>query len=263
MPNIQFQFRRGTAAEWTSANPTLASGEMGIETDTNLFKLGNGSTSWTSLAYGGIQGVGYANVTSTSSLTIGTGNKTIITSRTALATAFTPGNRVRIWNTSTPTNYMEGNLTSFSGTTMIASVDYTSGSGTYSTWTITLTGAIGATGPQGATGLTGATGVAGAAGSTGATGSFSGTTSIPIVTTNATASTSTGTGALIVTGGAGISGNLYVNAIYTDNRYYANGSPFLGGGGGGGGGAGYTNLDGGTPESVFGGITGVDGGGVT
>lgn len=56
MPNIQLQFRRGTAAEWTSANPTLASGEMGIETDTSKFKVGNGSTAWNSLAYGGIQG---------------------------------------------------------------------------------------------------------------------------------------------------------------------------------------------------------------
>jgi hypothetical protein len=56
MPNIQFQFRRGTAAEWTAANPTLASGEMGIETDTDRFKVGDGSTLWNSLAYGGIQG---------------------------------------------------------------------------------------------------------------------------------------------------------------------------------------------------------------
>jgi hypothetical protein len=53
---IQIQFRRGTASQWTSANPTLAEGEMGIETDTDLFKIGDGSTAWTSLAYGGIQG---------------------------------------------------------------------------------------------------------------------------------------------------------------------------------------------------------------
>jgi len=53
---IQIQFRRGTASEWTSANPILAVGEMGIETDTNLFKIGNGNTAWNSLAYGGIQG---------------------------------------------------------------------------------------------------------------------------------------------------------------------------------------------------------------
>jgi hypothetical protein len=45
------QLRRDTAANWTSTNPTLASGEMGIETDTGKFKIGNGSTAWTSLAY--------------------------------------------------------------------------------------------------------------------------------------------------------------------------------------------------------------------
>jgi hypothetical protein len=52
----QFQFRRDTSTNWTTNNPTLLSGEMGIETDTNMFKLGDGATAWTSLAYGGIQG---------------------------------------------------------------------------------------------------------------------------------------------------------------------------------------------------------------
>lgn len=50
---IQMQQRRGTAAQWTSANPTLAAGEIGFETDTKKFKIGNGSTAWTSLDYVG------------------------------------------------------------------------------------------------------------------------------------------------------------------------------------------------------------------
>lgn len=54
--SVQLKFRRGTAAQWTSSNPTLAAGELGIETDTNRFKIGNGSTAWNSLAYGGLQG---------------------------------------------------------------------------------------------------------------------------------------------------------------------------------------------------------------
>jgi hypothetical protein len=55
---IQIQYRRGTAAEWTAANTLLAQGEPGYETDTGKFKVGNGSTSWNSLAYSsGIQGV--------------------------------------------------------------------------------------------------------------------------------------------------------------------------------------------------------------
>lgn len=47
----QIQLRRGTAAEWTSANPTLGAGEMGVETDTSFTKIGNGSTAWNSLPY--------------------------------------------------------------------------------------------------------------------------------------------------------------------------------------------------------------------
>ena len=43
--------RRSTAAEWTSANPILASGELGLETDTSKFKFGNGTSTWTALAY--------------------------------------------------------------------------------------------------------------------------------------------------------------------------------------------------------------------
>jgi len=48
---VQIQLRNGTAAQWTSANPILAVGEVGVETDTNKFKVGDGSTSWSSLLY--------------------------------------------------------------------------------------------------------------------------------------------------------------------------------------------------------------------
>ena len=47
----QVQLRRGTAASWVSANSTLASGEVGFETDTLKFKIGNGSSAWNALAY--------------------------------------------------------------------------------------------------------------------------------------------------------------------------------------------------------------------
>lgn len=48
---IQIQMRRGTAAQWTSSNPTLAVGELGVETDTNKLKVGDGTTAWNSLGY--------------------------------------------------------------------------------------------------------------------------------------------------------------------------------------------------------------------
>ena len=47
----QVQFRRGNAAAWTAANPTLAEGELGLELDTGKFKLGNGTTAWNALSY--------------------------------------------------------------------------------------------------------------------------------------------------------------------------------------------------------------------
>jgi len=56
MPFIQFQHRRDPASTWATNNPVLASGEMGIETDTSLFKIGNGATGWVGLPYGGMKG---------------------------------------------------------------------------------------------------------------------------------------------------------------------------------------------------------------
>jgi hypothetical protein len=47
----QIQLRRDTAANWTSNNTVLAAGEFAWESDTNKFKIGDGTTAWTSLAY--------------------------------------------------------------------------------------------------------------------------------------------------------------------------------------------------------------------
>lgn len=46
-----WQFRRDSAANWTSANPVLADGEMGLESDTHKAKIGDGVTPWTGLLY--------------------------------------------------------------------------------------------------------------------------------------------------------------------------------------------------------------------
>lgn len=52
MPVVtQIQLRRGTAASWTSTNPILAAGEAGVESDTGLMKIGNGTNTWTQLNY--------------------------------------------------------------------------------------------------------------------------------------------------------------------------------------------------------------------
>ena len=66
------QIRRDTASNWTSANPILAQGELGAETDTSKIKIGDGTTAWASVPYL-IDAGDYLTATSTNTLT----NKTI------------------------------------------------------------------------------------------------------------------------------------------------------------------------------------------
>lgn len=63
---VQIQLRKGTAAQWTAANPTLALGEPGIETDTGRIKCGDGVTAWAGLAY-----ANDADITAHSAVTAG------------------------------------------------------------------------------------------------------------------------------------------------------------------------------------------------
>ena len=74
----QIQVRRGTASSWTSANPTLASGEWGYETDTGLAKIGDGSTAWTSLGYfGGSSTVEFNEETASYTLVLADAGKVV------------------------------------------------------------------------------------------------------------------------------------------------------------------------------------------
>jgi nitrogen fixation protein len=50
---ITIKLRRGTASQWTTTNPILAEGEVGLETNTRKFKVGDGATAWNSLTYWG------------------------------------------------------------------------------------------------------------------------------------------------------------------------------------------------------------------
>ena len=49
--SVRLQFRRGTEAEWFAADTVLGEAEIGYEIDTKKIKVGNGLTSWNSLAY--------------------------------------------------------------------------------------------------------------------------------------------------------------------------------------------------------------------
>jgi hypothetical protein len=135
--SVLIQFRRDTAAAWTLANPVLASGEMGVETDTNQFKIGNGATPWNSLAYGGI--AGGPGATGPQGSTGATGIQGPI-GATGVAG---------------PTG-----ATGLTGATGPIGPQGSTGA----------TGNTGPTGPQGSTGATGNTGPTGATGLLGATG---------------------------------------------------------------------------------------------
>jgi hypothetical protein len=64
------QFRRQNAAQWTASNPILAVGELGLELDTKYFKIGDGTTAWNSLAYGGMNSPTGVTATSGDSSTL-------------------------------------------------------------------------------------------------------------------------------------------------------------------------------------------------
>ena len=49
----RIKLRRDTAANWLDANPILAAGEPGLETDTGKIKYGDGVTAWTLLEHAG------------------------------------------------------------------------------------------------------------------------------------------------------------------------------------------------------------------
>ena len=145
---VKIQYRRDTAANWSSANPLLAQGEVGYEYDTGRFKVGNGTTSWTSLTY-------------SSGVTGPTGPSS--TAAVGTVTTLGPGASATVNN---------------SGTATAAVYNFGIPQGVTGP-----TGSVGATGPIGATGPTGAIGATGAAstvvGPTGPTGA-QGAQGVPI-----------------------------------------------------------------------------------
>jgi len=91
----------------------------------------------------GPTGLGYTNLTSSSSVTIGTGSKTFTVDQAASETAFAIGQTVRVFSTANPSNFMAGTITGYDGTNLLTvSVSYVGGSGTYSDWKVHATGAV-------------------------------------------------------------------------------------------------------------------------
>lgn len=90
--------------------------------------------------------------TSTTSLAIETGSKVFTTQSGKF---FEAGRWLLATSDANPTNYMHGQVTSYSGTTLTLNVTNIGGSGTLADWTITISGTRGATGATGATGAQG------------------------------------------------------------------------------------------------------------
>lgn len=102
------------------------------------------------IAQPGTAGAGYT-ASSTTSLATGTGSKTFTTQA---GLAYSVGARIRATSVGT-SEYMEGLVTSYSVTTLIATMDLNSGTGTHADWNINLAGNQGSQGPQGVAGPAG------------------------------------------------------------------------------------------------------------
>jgi hypothetical protein len=189
MPFIQIKLRRSTAAQWTAGNPVLGEGEMGIEKDTSLFKVGNGITLWNDLPYGGLQGE--TGDTGPSGLKGESGNvfNTVTTSFTPnpiilspitftvdINLSYIPGNSVVVVEVGASQNRFEGTITAYNKLTGSMTVQVQNIFGTFppltpKTYNVNLDAIDGPTGSTGYTGQTGSTGYTGETGSSGFTGS--------------------------------------------------------------------------------------------
>ena len=161
---------KGNVGAKGATGATGATGVQGIQGITGATGV-TGATGQNGI--NALNGIGYNNLSSATPQTIGIGVKTFTTNVTALNTAYIAGNRIRVVYVGSPsTTYLEGVITTYSGNTLAMTVDLASGgSGSYSSWAVTLTGAQGI---QGIQGMQGVQGVQGAQGVTGATGTGAG-----------------------------------------------------------------------------------------
>jgi hypothetical protein len=201
---VKVQFRRGTASEWSAANPILSQGEAGYEFDTGKFKIGNGALAWNSLSYSsGVQGpTGPAGVSGP------TGPASQVTGPTgSLGPTGATGPQGTNINVRGTVAAVENLPTS--GNTINDAYIVTADGDLYvwggSSWSNVgqIVGPMGPTGSQGPTGPTGAAGYIGLDGATGPTGPTGNTGP-----TGAASNVTGPTGPLGPTGPQGLQGSL-------------------------------------------------------
>ena len=196
--------RRGAATDWTSANPVLSAGEIGVEVDTRKFKFGDGTTVWNALAYA----VGINN--NTGSNIQGIASSWPPSASPAIGDVYILANPVPVgspagsqpadaviwtgaaWENIGPVAVIQG------PTGLMGAMGATGVTGFWgSTVPIGPTGPLGETGPTGATGPQGTTGPTGLTGPVGATGLTGPTGPMPPVTPGPTQDTVFFNGVLI------------------------------------------------------------------
>lgn len=132
-----------------AAHAATASTQAGISTT----QAGNASTSASAAAASALAAAASVAAmvgTSTTSLTIAVASKVFTTQS---GKSFTAGRWVLITSDANPANYMHGQVTSYSGTTLTVNVTNIGGSGTLADWTITISGTRGAQGAEGSSGV--------------------------------------------------------------------------------------------------------------
>lgn len=130
MPN-SIRHKRGTASALTSNNPTLAAGELAFETDTGKFKLGDGTTAWTSLGYvAATASHAHGNITnagaigSTANLPVITTTSGVLTTGSfgTAANTFCQGNDSRLSDARTPADHVLATTSGLGGQHTVSGV---------------------------------------------------------------------------------------------------------------------------------------------
>lgn len=127
-----FYFYNGTT--WSSLNgATGATGPQGSQGPTGL------------AGPQGPAGIGYGG-TSNSAKTISLGSKTFSVQS---GLAYIAGERIRFVDQANPLNFLEGIITSYTGSSLVANIDNTGGSGTIPSWNLSVGSNLGVAGANG------------------------------------------------------------------------------------------------------------------